>query len=68
MILGDNNFYGNWLRKNLYEVIQNAEKGVATIFGYYVKDLERFGVDEFDDKKNVFLLRKNPLIKNRIIA
>ena len=37
------------------------KKGLATIFGYYVKDLERFGVDEFDDKKNVFFVEENPL-------
>ena len=44
MILGDNIFYGGWFRKNLMEAKKNAENGMATIFGYYVKDPERFGI------------------------
>ena len=44
MILGDNIFYGNRFRSNLCEAVANAEAGYATIFGYHVKDPERFGV------------------------
>ena len=58
MILGDNIFYGGWFRKNLTEAKKNAENGNATIFGYYVKDPERFGIVEFDEKKNVLSLEE----------
>ena len=60
MVLGDNIFYGGWFRKNLKEAVQNAENGEATIFGYYVKDPERFGIVEFDKNKNVLSLEEKP--------
>lgn len=60
MVLGDNIFYGGWFRKNLTEAVENAEKGRATIFGYYVKDPERFGIVEFDEKKNVISVEEKP--------
>ena len=44
MILGDNIFYGNGLQKKLQNAIKNAEKGIASVFGYHVNDPERFGV------------------------
>ena len=60
MILGDNIFYGGWFRKNLQEAVKNAETGKATIFGYYVQDPERFGIVEFDKKKNVLSVEEKP--------
>lgn len=60
MILGDNIFYGGWFRKNLAEAVQNAEKGIATIFGYYVKDPERFGIVEFDENRKVLSVEEKP--------
>lgn len=60
MILGDNIFYGGWFRKNLLEAVDNAEKGLATIFGYYVKDPERFGIVEFDKKGTVISVEEKP--------
>ena len=60
MILGDNIFYGGWFSKNLAEAVQNAENGEATIFGYYVKDPERFGVVEFDKDKKVLSVEEKP--------
>lgn len=60
MILGDNIFYGGWFRKNLQEAVRNAENGYATIFGYYVKDPERFGIVEFDDDLNAISLEEKP--------
>lgn len=60
MVLGDNIFYGGWFRKNLYEAVQNAENGEATIFGYYVKDPERFGIVEFDKNKKVLSVEEKP--------
>lgn len=60
MILGDNIFYGGWFRKNLMEAVKNAENGQATIFGYYVKDPQRFGIVEFDDQLNVISVEEKP--------
>lgn len=60
MILGDNIFYGGWFRTNLREAVKNAEDGNATIFGYYVKDPERFGIVEFDEKFRVLSLEEKP--------
>ena len=60
MVLGDNIFYGGWFRKNLSDAVQNAENGYATIFGYYVKDPERFGIVEFDKEKNVISVEEKP--------
>ena len=60
MILGDNFFYGGWFRKNLQEAVENAAQGCATIFGYYVKDPERFGVMELDQDKHVISLEEKP--------
>ena len=44
MILGDNIYFGNGLEKELSKAINNAILGDATIFGYKVKDPERFGI------------------------
>ena len=60
MILGDNIFYGGWFRKNLQEAVINAENGEATIFGYYVKDPERFGIVEFDKDLRVVSVEEKP--------
>ena len=60
LILGDNIFYGGWFRKNLSDAVHNAENGYATIFGYYVKDPERFGIMEFDKNKNVISVEEKP--------
>lgn len=48
MILGDNIFYGNGFSNILKHAAQEAQEGRATVFGYCVKDPERFGVVEFD--------------------
>ena len=60
MILGDNIFYGNRFRSNLCEAVANAEAGYATIFGYHVKDPERFGVVEFDQDKRALSVEEKP--------
>ena len=60
MVLGDNIFYGGWFRKHLSDAVHNAENGYATIFGYYVKDPERFGIMEFDKNKNVISVEEKP--------
>ena len=53
MVLGDNIFYGNGLEDVLKEASNNAQDGYATIFGYQVKDPERFGIMELDSNNNV---------------
>lgn len=60
MILGDNIFYGGWFRKNLKQAVEDAKNGYATIFGYYVKDPERFGIVEFDEKRRVISVEEKP--------
>ena len=58
LILGDNIFYGNNLGKILREAVAN--KGRATVFGYYVDDPERFGVVEFDNEGRVLSIEEKP--------
>jgi len=60
MILGDNFFYGGWFRQNLSVAVHNASEGCATVFGYYVKDPERFGVMELDQERNVLSVEEKP--------
>lgn len=48
MILGDNIFYGGGLGERLRMAAKNADANLATIFGHYVNDPERFGIMEFD--------------------
>ncbi len=60
-MLGDNIFFGHDLPKIMKEAKEEIEKeGGACIFGYYVKDPERFGVVEFDDRGNVISLEEKP--------
>ena len=60
MILGDNIFYGANLRKHLTNSVERANQGLATLFGYYVPDPERFGVVEFDDNKEAISIEEKP--------
>ena len=60
MVLGDNIYYGNGLEKELQKAVNNAEKGYATIFGYQVKDPERFGIMEIDKYNNVLSVEEKP--------
>jgi len=60
MILGDNIFYGNGFSGMLREAAENARNGLATIFGYYVNDPERFGIVEFDADGKVLSVEEKP--------
>lgn len=60
MVLGDNIFYGAGLDEKLENARHDAENGNATIFGYQVKDPERFGIMEFDSNNKVIGVEEKP--------
>lgn len=60
MVLGDNIFYGNGLVEKLKNARISAEDGYATIFGYQVKDPERFGIMEIDKNNKVISVEEKP--------
>ena len=60
MILGDNIFYGSGLEDKLMKAKMNAHNGIATIFGYQVKDPYRFGIMELDNDNNILSVEEKP--------
>ena len=61
LVLGDNIFYGHGLTKLLAQSVKNVkEENKATVFGYYVKDPERYGVAEFNDSGDVISIEEKP--------
>ena len=60
MILGDNIFYGSGFSHILMQAADNARNGRATVFGYFVRDPERFGVVEFDENCKVLSVEEKP--------
>ena len=61
LVLGDNIFYGHGLTNMLARSVANVkDEGKATVFGYYVKDPERYGVAEFDQDGNVLSIEEKP--------
>ena len=61
LVLGDNIFYGHGLTKLLAQSVKNVkEENKATVFGYYVKDPERYGVAEFNDNGDVISIEEKP--------
>ncbi len=58
MILGDNVYYGSGMRKILQQAA--AKPTGATVFGYHVKDPERFGIVEFDPNGKVLSVEEKP--------
>ena len=61
LVLGDNIFYGGGFSGKLKSVVSNIKEfGGATVFGYPVKDPQRFGVVEFDEAGKVLSLEEKP--------
>ena len=61
LVLGDNIFYGGGFSGKLKSVVGNIKEfGGATVFGYPVKDPQRFGVVEFDEAGKVLSLEEKP--------
>lgn len=63
LVLGDNIFYGQSFVKMLHEAVSTVEEErKATVFGYWVKDPERYGVAEFDAQGNVLSIEEKPQV------
>ena len=60
LVLGDNIFYGSGFSGMLQNAKKNLLERKSTVFGYYVKDPERFGVAEFDNNGNVISIEEKP--------
>ena len=61
LILGDNIFYGSNLPQTLRSAVKRVnDSNIATVFGYYVNDPERYGVVEFDDDNKAISLVEKP--------
>lgn len=61
LVLGDNIFYGYGFSQMLANAVSTVkDTGKATVFGYYVKDPERYGVVDFDDSGNALSIEEKP--------
>ena len=60
LVLGDNIFHGNGFSPMLKSAVNDAEKGLATVFGYWVADPERYGVAEFDRNGKCLSIEEKP--------
>ncbi|MBY7962938.1 glucose-1-phosphate thymidylyltransferase RfbA [Vibrio fluvialis] len=62
LVLGDNIFYGQSFGKQLNHARELTSQGLATVFGYQVKDPERFGVVEFDENMKAISIEEKPSV------
>lgn len=60
LVLGDNIFYGQSFTRMLRQAVADADKGMATVFGYRVGDPERYGVVEFDESGRAISIEEKP--------
>ncbi|WP_122033326.1 glucose-1-phosphate thymidylyltransferase RfbA [Aliivibrio sp. EL58] len=60
LVLGDNIFYGQSFSQQLIRARELTGQGLATVFGYQVKDPERFGVVEFDEEMKAVSIEEKP--------
>ena len=61
LVLGDNIFYGQSFTRMLRQAVADADKGMATVFGYRVGDPERYGVVEFDESGRAISIEEKPV-------
>lgn len=61
LVLGDNIFYGQSFGQQLKRACELTSQGIATVFGYQVKDPERFGVVEFNQDMKAVSIEEKPL-------
>ncbi len=62
LILGDNIFYGHGMSSDLEEAVSEAKNSnIATVFGYYVKEPQHYGVVEFDNSGLVKSIEEKPI-------
>ena len=62
LVLGDNIFHGSGFTPMLHEAVRAVEEdGMATVFGYWVTNPERYGVAEFDAEGNCLSIEEKPL-------
>ena len=62
LVLGDNIFYGSGFTGLLRRAVEDANRGNATVFGYWVHDPERYGVAEFDRQGNCLSIEEKPIV------
>lgn len=60
LVLGDNIYYGQSFGSQLKRASELTSQGLATVFGYQVKDPERFGVVEFDENMKAVSIEEKP--------
>ena len=60
LVLGDNIFFGQSFSQQLLRAAESVKSGGATVFGYYVRDPERYGVVEFDAEGRAVSLEEKP--------
>lgn len=60
LVLGDNIFQGVGFGELLHNAVKDAEEGKASVFGYWVKDPERYGVAEFDSEGKCISIEEKP--------
>ncbi|KZZ12868.1 glucose-1-phosphate thymidylyltransferase [Oleibacter sp. HI0075] len=62
LVLGDNIYYGQGFTPKLKDAVKRAKDGKgATVFGYQVKDPERFGVVDFDEQMKALSIEEKPV-------
>lgn len=62
LVLGDNIFYGQSFSQQLKRASELTVQGLATVFGYQVKDPERFGVVEFNEQMKAVSIEEKPTL------
>ena len=68
LVLGDNIFYGPGFSAMLQKAVELTESKESTIFGYHVKDPERFGVVEFDKNGKAISIEEKPKVPKSTYA